>query len=323
MKLPRLFHRRQAPSPADGAVGNDQGGGMPLNLPQQLLWLLDAPLFIDTRQVEAFYDAILRPDYEGTSVTLSNSITTETTFGGQATVGAALPWFGKAEFSGNVARSHSRDEGRDTTLRPISNAYRHLLSLALHYASQPDHNRLVIADTSGTMATDSAGEPILDKWLTPEFAEAPPRSLVFLDILPGSAIIPAALELVDGSVQVVAETLGNSLGGRSAPQYPGSTAAIQNRDAYFRWFTENYNDRIAVETVETAVHGTKIAWIDFNTSVAAGMPPFMHLHLAGHGEYDTGTFGYNMIVRGFNYGLRIVGTLKSGPDLNVLAIFER
>src|SRR5437870_3331374 len=70
-------------------------------LPSELLWLLDAPLFIDNKQVEAFYDAILRPDYEGASVTLSNSIAKGTKLGAQATVGAALPWF-KAEVQGSA-----------------------------------------------------------------------------------------------------------------------------------------------------------------------------------------------------------------------------
>jgi hypothetical protein len=49
----------------------------------------------------------------------------------------------------------------------------------------------------------------------------------------------------------------------------------------------------------------------------------MHLHIAARGRYETGAFGYNFITRGFKHGLRIVGTLKSEPDLNVLAIFER
>ena len=43
-------------------------------LPPEILWLLDAPMFIDDKQVDAFYDAVVRPDYEGTSVTLSESV---------------------------------------------------------------------------------------------------------------------------------------------------------------------------------------------------------------------------------------------------------
>lgn len=300
-----------------------QGDGQRSTLPRELLWLLDAPLFIDAKQVDAFYDAVLRPDYEGTSVTLSNSITTETSFGGQTTVGVALPWFGKAEVAANAAYNRSHDRGHNTTLRPISNAYRHLLSLALHYASQQDHDRLVIADADGYRAVNSTGASVLGTWTSATFIDTAPRALVFLDLLPGTKIIPSALELIDGKVQVLIDDLGQKLGGAAAPKYPGSTASQSEKDAYFGWFSENYEDRTALGVVEAAVQNGKISWIDFNASLAGGGSPFMHLHLVGRGEYDTGVFGYYFIVRGFTHGLRIVGTLKSGPDLNVLAVFER
>jgi hypothetical protein len=45
----------------------------------------------------------------------------------------------------------------------------------------------------------------------------------------------------------------------------------------------------------------------------------LHLHVVAHGDYDTGVFAYNLIRR----GLRIVGSLKSQPALNVLAIYEK
>ena len=45
--------------------------------------------------------------------------------------------------------------------------------------------------------------------------------------------------------------------------------------------------------------------------------------VAPRGDYATGIFAYNFINRGLKHGLRLVGTLKSEPDLNVLAIFER
>jgi len=34
-------------------------------------------------------------------------------------------------------------------------------------------------------------------------------------------------------------------------------------------------------------------------------------------------FAYNLIRRGWRYGLRIVGSLKSQPALNVLAIYDK
>ena len=40
-------------------------------------------------------------------------------------------------------------------------------------------------------------------------------------------------------------------------------------------------------------------------------------------RFSLGYFAYNFIKRGFKHGLRLVGTLKSEPDMNVLAIYEK
>src|SRR5207302_6083963 len=117
-------------------------------LPAELLWLLDAPMFIDEKQVDAFYDAVVRPDYEGTSLTLSDTVSKSTTFGGGVTIGAALPWFAKAEGEVKAEHSRGRDRGQERTLRPVANSYRHLLTLALHYASSDDvKDRVLLANT--------------------------------------------------------------------------------------------------------------------------------------------------------------------------------
>ena len=47
-----------------------------------------------------------------------------------------------------------------------------------------------------------------------------------------------------------------------------------------------------------------------------------HLDVSARGDYDTGVFAYNFIRRGERYWLRIVGSLKSKPALNVLAAYE-
>jgi len=301
-------------------------------LPEELLWLLDAPLFIDDQQVDAFYDAVMRPDYEGTSLTLSNSITHDTTFGANLTVGAALPWFAKteAQLTGELGRTAER--GRDVTLTPISNAYRHLLALAIHYATiAPDPNgpspdgpgRLVLANTATGRIVDPKLHDLAQLWLDQEYIGAVPRALVFLDLPPQSKFIPAALELTDGEVTVLADTLGERLAGAGAAKYPGSTATEEEKDKYFQWFAHHFDDRTALQIVEQAVTDHPVAWINFNVSLAGDEPPFMHLNLVARGKYDTGVFAYNLVTRGFNYGLRLVGTLKSGPDMNVLAVFER
>ena len=40
-------------------------------LEQNMAWLADAPLFIDSEQVASFYDAVVRPEYETKAITLS------------------------------------------------------------------------------------------------------------------------------------------------------------------------------------------------------------------------------------------------------------
>jgi hypothetical protein len=296
-------------------------------LPSELLWLLDAPLFIDSKQVDAFYDAILRPDYEAVSETLSNSLTTGTKVGAGTTVGAALPWFAKAELAANLSRSHATGRDYSATISPISNSHRHLLALALHYATRGD-GRLAIANLRSSTASSPGSSSLPVQWLTPEFIDEVPRALVFLDVPVGTKLIPAALELTGGTVKVLTDKLAKELGSTESPGYPGSTASRAKKDAFFRWFDAHDLDRAALKVVEEEVGESKIAWIAFN-SVLSGLPrtsdepSFIHLNLSGRGEYETGVFGYNMIVRGHNHGLRIVGTLKSGPDLNVLAVFER
>jgi hypothetical protein len=49
----------------------------------------------------------------------------------------------------------------------------------------------------------------------------------------------------------------------------------------------------------------------------------LHLHIVPDGRYDTITFAYNFIRRGFEHGIRLIGLLKNDSDLNVLAIYER
>jgi hypothetical protein len=49
----------------------------------------------------------------------------------------------------------------------------------------------------------------------------------------------------------------------------------------------------------------------------------MHLPIEVAGKYSTGTFAYRMIRRGFGHGMRVVGALRDGPDVNVLGIYEK
>jgi hypothetical protein len=295
----------------------------PDELPSSIGWLLDAPLFIDDKQVEALYDAVLRPDFEGTSVTLSDSISATTTIGTGLTVGAAIPWLAKAEGTAKLEAADKRDEGRQASFRRVVNPYRHLLALALHYARQQPERLVLLTDATGIV--DGRGDDLGTSWSGPEFIGKVPRALAMLELPPGAIFIPAALELKDGKVVVLYDQLAERLDASDpVPEYPGSDATQDARDKYWEWFADNFNDRHALQVVEAVAEDEKrIAWIAFRVPMNGTKGPFLHLHISGRGEYDTGVFAYNLINRGKKHGMRLVGTLKTEPDLNVLAIFER
>src|SRR5262249_55205756 len=112
--------------------------------------------------------------------------------------------------------------------------------------------------------------------------------------------------------------------GGQKPQYPAasSPSVSEERRAYWNAISQRYESRVAMEVLEAAVEGkSRLDWIDFRLRLDdAG--DTLHLHISPRGVYSAGTFGYNFIRRGDQKGVRIVGALKRGPDLNVLAIFD-
>jgi hypothetical protein len=291
-----------------------------------LSWLADAPLFIDGPQVSAFYDAVVRPEHaEGTvkiSVSGSHSAgsTTSVEGGAEASIGgflaALLPGL-KASAKAGHGRSREEMTGDEQSieLNPINNPQRQLIHLTLHYQTQQAARWRI------TRGFDDLS------WAEPDYASGLPRALLFLDVPPLRPILPAALEKADGTVTAVFENLAPE--GQSAPPYPAWHMGAdlgelqQQRRDYWKWFADNYSDTRAMLAVERAAEGSHgIRWIDYRLPLDDDGRT-LHLHVQGRATYDTGTFAYNFIKRGFKHGLRVVGTLKSEPDLNVLAIFEK
>jgi hypothetical protein len=305
-----------------------------LTLPEELLWLADAPLFIDEQRVDAFYDAVFRPDYGETSLTLSEKVTKDTSLGGKLKLGALIPGlFAKADAEVGGGYRRSREKGDETTFQPISNAYRHLLALALHYAVEKPE-RLVLARTpnadtrDASKATMGDGKVLDEDWLLPgsQYIREAPRAMIMLELEPGCKAIPAAVELSNGIVKPLFKDLEagfSRTAKKPVPQYPGARSNLAARNKYWEWFAVNFNDRIALDTVEAAGDGHRIQWIAYRVSLNDDRGPFLHLTFTARGRFETGVFGYNLINRGTKHGLRLVGTLKSEPDIDVLAVFER
>jgi hypothetical protein len=315
--------------PAETPANGDSQGPQDLpSLPKELLWLLDAPMFIDQKQVEAFYDAILLPEVEGTGLTISDSLARGRTFSTGITVGAAVPGLAKGEVAAGVDARKDETKSHALTFQRIVNPYRHLLKLAIHYATEKElRKRIVFVKSS--RAVDARGEDVRAKWAGDEYSQASPRAMVMLELPAGVPLVPMALETEDGTIKLLFQDLVElwKEPGEVLPAYPEDPSLKEQRRKHWRWFTDRYKHRDAMEILEAAARTSRIAWIDFRLPIGTDDPSqaevFLHLHIAARCEYETGVFAYNFIGRGFKHGLRIVGTLKSEPDLNVLAVFER
>ena len=192
-------------------------------------------------------------------------------------------------------------------------------------ADQRFHDRLLFLESPATTIKTLAGRTI--EFV--DFSEARdsfPRSLVFLEVLPGAAIIPTMCEFAAGGLEPLHEKLIASLwpSAEGRPTYPrGSTpAASDEQRIFWKGINEKYDSLTATEVLEKATtDGRKLEWVDFRLPLNSSGDT-LHLHACPRGQYAAGTFGYNFIRRGNRKGVRIVGSLKRGPSLNVLAIFE-
>jgi hypothetical protein len=99
---------------------------------------------------------------------------------------------------------------------------------------------------------------------------------------------------------------------------------VAKRKKYWSEFEKNFNPQAAMEAVEDAATAKRgrISWIAYRLPIGNDGTT-LHLHVSPRGLYPTGDFAYNLIKRGYKHGIRLVGTLKSEPDMNVLAIYER
>jgi hypothetical protein len=300
---------------------------------RKLLWLADAPMFIDADQVARFLDAVVRPEFAFGPTTLA--ITTENAgklagkLGLEAKISpnallkaitSVVPFVNaelKPSVEGTGETSHKKLEGQTIEVRRITSPERQLEQLIVHYlVNHPD--RLLIP------------EPVWEpSWREAAIAGEVPRAIVLLDLPPGTKFIPTAAEFADGRVELLYERLKSTDGRETPPPYPDpypvedAAKLLQDRQTYWKWFEKNFNATKATIAVESAAAGRGgIQWIDYRVP-ADSASATVHVHFAARGKYDTGTFAYYLIKRGFKHGLRIVATLKTEPELNVLAVYEK
>lgn len=317
--------------PSDGGVIETD-----LRAKQRLQWLLDAPLFADEKLIADFFDAVVRPEFEVQSreVGSSTEAARRRLSGGEATGAftAGIPFIGSTNITAKGKheweRGRKQTESRKLVEVAVNSVGRRLEEIATLYVSKYPE-RVVFLDSDGTITTFDGRTLRIEE--LERIADEPPRMLVFLEIAPKTPIMPMACELLPGRVVLLYERYINKVfpqGGEPAPEYPADAESTpETRASYWLALTKAFKSRAAMEVVESAGEpdaggrSEKLAWIDFRTPV--GGAHTLHLHCVPDGRAHTGVFGYNFVRRGFRQGIRIVGSLKAGLDVNALAIFDR
>ncbi len=307
------------------------------DLPSNIAWLADAPLFIDADHISRFYDAIVSPETETGETVIEitedkiNALKGKLALEASVTVGDLIGKFAnllpgldiKAAGEGNVERQTSSIEKNRVTLHPIKTPQRQLVQLSMHY---------LLNHPSRIYLVNNASER---EWRSPVSVAEVPRQLTFLNLpsqaqaqeknLPETKLVPTAAEFEDGKIELIYNTL-KGRDGSEPPSYPDKGRPDELRNArreYWNWFNTNFSATQAMIAVEqAALEHKRIRWIDYRVPLT-DEGDTLHLHISPAGQYDTGVFAYNFIKRGFKHGLRLVGTLKSEPDMNVLAIYDK
>ena len=159
---------------------------------RQVAWVADAPMFIDTRQVESFFDAVVRPKFEHESTSEQNVEENEKRLRGQlglsGEAGIDLPDWLKAlkvvpslkvmaEGEGEAEKTSNSRKALITQLKPIWNAERQIEELARHYLLHyPSH----VFFRDGVLLESDVLTP---RWWEPGFdlVQFMPRPLALLD----------------------------------------------------------------------------------------------------------------------------------------------
>lgn len=288
-----------------------------VSLPRALMWIKDAPMFIDEANLARLYDAVIRPTFRESGpreITISEEQKNELV--GKIKAGGSLhiPSWLSSLFSagldlgaeGSVGRTGTDGQKSVLRLEAITTPERQLEQLTIFYLVKRS-DRLLVGAADGP-----------ERWQAENQADLLPRALAFVDLPRGTKLIPMAAEFGSGHVVTLFDKLRAASG-----EYPPKFVQSQS-ERYWRWFADHFDAGQAIEAVEAAAvaESSRVEWIDFRATLTAPGAT-LHLHFHAAGRYNNGTFGYQMVRRCLGHGLRVVGTLKDGPDMNVLAVYER
>lgn len=304
----------------------------------KLWWLIDAPLFIDRDLVARIHDAIVRPKtvrQKAEEMKFDKLLTNLKAEGNlEAKADFKLPvldWIGpKLEATGKVGGDFEREAEQQTRSTQIvsfiHNSERKLNELVGMYLDQfPE--RILFKDVPGGQYVNYQG--FLTESDVEKLLNSPPRPLVFLNIKNGAILCPTMVELEStakpecGAFRAIYSDLIAELfkdNPDDAPEWPLDENMEDRRD-YWKRISDRFSSRKAMIAIENGCADGRIGWIDFRVALNE-KGRTAHLHIVPRGEYHTGVFAYNFTHRSFLYGSRVVGYLKKGNDINVLAIYD-
>ena len=303
---------------------------------KRLQWLLDAPLFADEKLIGNFFDAVVRPEFEVQSREVGSSTedVRRRLTGGEATAGfqMGISFIGSTNITAKGKheweRGRKQMESHKLTEVAVNSVGRRLEEIATLYVSKYPE-RVVFLDGDGTITTFDGRRLSVEE--LERVADEPPRMLVFVEFTPNTPIMPMACELLSGRVVLLHERYNKKVfppDGEAAqnillmPIQPERRALLigkpsrRHSSPARQWRSSRVPATQTRRSARTSLPGSTFAcrW---------GVQHTLHLHCVPDGNAHTGVFGYNFVRRGFRQGVRIVGTLKAGLDVNALAIFDR
>ena len=296
-------------------------------------FLVDAPMFMDTPLIERFHDAVLRPEHivvkenETTSAKeeKQRKIRIEAKGKGDIVpfvVGMAL----KGRFDSRFTRENAASLGRELSIpRTSERLVEEIVAFYLAYFPE----RVVIVDPVNGKVSHVVDERALDYSHLDAICNVPgPRPIILIEAPKGAKIMPMAGEFADGKVEVVYDELIQALSTSDEPMRRiDSELSVEKKAERWKELIGRFKAPVAMKVLEAAGkdhNGSRFEWIDFRMAWGeGGTPSPLHLHVCPRGQYSMGTFAHAFVRRGQSNGVRILGTLKTGGDINVLAIYER
>lgn len=294
-------------------------------------FLVDAPMFIDASLIDRFHDAVIRPDNIVVSESETKGAKEEAgrKLGVQGKGKGEIPFVVGLALQGNFEHRFKRENSASLSREfDIPRTPERLLEeiVAFYLAHFPE--RVLRVDPIAKLVSTAVANSSADYTTLDATCETPgPRPIVLIDVPRGTKIMPMAGEFQDGKVDVISDALISKLSTADEPLERFEFKMDVTKKAE-RWaeLVSRFDARIAMHVLEEAGQkhdGSRFEWIDFRMAWGdGGSPSPLHLHVVPNGKYSMGTFAYAFVRRGHGNGVRIVGTLKTGGDINVLAIYE-